>query len=51
LYAKEILTVATIENIIHAYRSEQKALNWATWAKENPALAEVLRKVRDLIDD
>lgn len=51
LSAKELVTITTMENIVYAYRSEQKALNWAVWAGEHPNLAKILREVRALIKD
>ena len=38
----------TAENIMHAYQARAQAQNWAAWAADNPAIAELLAEAEKL---
>lgn len=38
----ELRRITAAENVVAAYESRQRSLNWATWAKENHDAARLL---------
>lgn len=42
LGAGEIKRMSAAENIVNWFRERTKAINWATWSKENPGKAHML---------
>lgn len=48
LRAGEIRRIIYAEALVQAFRDREKSTNWATWAKENGARAEMLAEAAEL---
>jgi hypothetical protein len=46
----ELRRMVCAENIVIAYRDRSRASNWATWANENHALANILLEAEKIVN-
>jgi hypothetical protein len=47
-YFGELRAMILAENIVTAYKNRAQSENWATWARANPAMAEMLVEAEKL---